>query len=166
MMRLTLVAAVAMVAVAVEASSAVADGNVIHAEATLSDVTFHDAYLSHACGFDVNDTLNAHTTATGYLNKDGRLATEFDTWSGFWRYSAPSTGKSVVQPLKITVTSDYGAGAVLGSSGVATAVGQGAGTYLSGPPEQGSTRPPGPGRCVRRVRHSVHQRDRAGHGIW
>lgn len=80
MMRLTLLAAAAVVAVAIGASSAVADGAVIHAEATLTDLTFHDAYLSHACGFDVNDTLNAHTTATGYLNKDGRLATEVDTW--------------------------------------------------------------------------------------
>lgn len=120
------------------AGTAGAAQRVIHAEATINDATFHDAYLTARCGFDVNDTLSAHTTATGYLGGNGRVVSEFDTWNGTWTYSAPATGKSVVRPLNLTVTSSYGDGAVEGGSGVATATGQGAGTYLGGPAGSGT----------------------------
>jgi hypothetical protein len=126
----TLVAAGAVTAVAAAAGT-------IHAEATLTGITFPDAYLSDACGFGVTDTLNAFTTADGQLGSNGEIVFERDRWRGTWTYTSLKSGTSVTRALAAVVETDYGSGAEEGSTGISTARGYGAGTLLGGPPGAG-----------------------------
>lgn len=136
-LRLLMALGVATATLVFFAASASA-AHVIHAQATISDAVFQDAYLTAACGFEVDDTLNGFTTATGVVGGNGEVVSEFDTWSGTFGFSAPGSGKSVTRPLKAAVVTNYGSGAALGSTGVSTSVGLQAGTLLGGPPGTGT----------------------------
>lgn len=130
-------AAVAIAAFGVAAATGSAAAADIHAEATLTGLTFPDAFLTDACGFDVTDTLNAFTTADAQLGAGGKVVFERDTWKGSWTYTSLRSGKSVTRALAAVVLNDYGAGAAVGSTGVSTARGYGSGTLLGGPPGAG-----------------------------
>lgn len=140
MAKLVRVATVASVVAlfGVLAGTASADDQVIHGEMNLTDITFEDAYLTGACGFEVQETIDLHLTATVRLNSAGLPATEVDTVVGTLRYSAPASGKSTTRPANLTTTADYGTGAVEGSSAVVTAVGSGAADAFTGQPGTGT----------------------------
>ena len=138
-LRVAAALGVAVAAVAVYAVSASASApHLIHAQTTITNAVFPDAYLTTACGFEVNDTLNAFTTATGVVAANGEVVSEFDTWSGTFTFTAPGSGKSVTRPLKALVFTQYGSGAVVGSTGVSTSVGPQGGTLSGGPPGTGA----------------------------
>lgn len=138
-LRLLVVLGVATATLVFFAASASASAaHVIHAQETISNAVFPDAYLTSACGFEVDDTLNAFTTATGFVAGNGEVVSELDTWSGTFTFSAPGSGKSVTRPLKAVVFTQYGSGAVVGSTGVSTAIGPQGGTLSEGPPGTGA----------------------------
>ena len=137
LVRLAIVVSV-VVMFGVLAGTASAEDQVIHGEMDLTDITFPDAYLTGACGFDVQETINLHLTATVRLNAAGLPRNEVDTVVGTLRYSALASGKSTTRPANLTTTADYGAGAVEGSSAVVTAVGSGAADAFTGQPGSGT----------------------------
>jgi hypothetical protein len=84
------------------------------------DETFHDDFLSEACGVDVFIDAKADLNVTLVYNQSGLIVREIDpSGGGTVTYRSPDTGKSFsfpFQPAKL----DYGSGAVVGSPVIVT----------------------------------------------
>lgn len=138
-LRRTSVVVAAVVLVGTTATVASANEPTLHSDVTLNDITIPDAYLSAACGFDVNETLlNVHGDFTARANAAGEVASEVDTYVGMLRYSSPASGKSTTRRLNTVITIDYGNGAVEGGSALARSVGASAADPLTGQPGGGT----------------------------
>ena len=112
-----------IVALALVVVAPVDAGRVEHVRVTIDD-HFQDEFLSEECGIDVFIDVVADARATLFFNESGLVEREIDTvGKGTVTYRAPSTGNSFSFHLGPVARTDYGSGAVLGSSAIVSVAG-------------------------------------------
>ena len=119
-MRLSKAFLCALCALAVLILAATAGAATRHLSFPVDD-TFQDEFHSDVCGFDVFINVKGTARATLFLDAEGDVVKEIDTFSGFITYTS-DTG-SFRFPLAQPIFFDYGEGAEIGSTATIKLVG-------------------------------------------
>ena len=135
MTRLALL--VTLIASAAVLASPVSAQTVVRETIEIEDVTFPDAFLSAACGTQVLLTVNGTLTLEVVLGAHGRALSEVDTFVGTIEFSAPATGRSLVERTEATSVADYLGGATVRGRAIVSLTGTHAGILAGGPPGSG-----------------------------